>query len=292
VLGGRQEYLTGTSDEPYDSITNEFSCAACLHCTFLCEMSVDTIAGPAVIEPLPADWAHIDYWPTPVAYFESLNHEDFWNVHAKRYSDAIKVGPKIFGVRMLDPTVNSYTQVLEPLNDADKDLLDLDPSMSPPDLAAANFENDRRIAARKIRSAAIQTKIAADARAAQEVVERDAFIIAAEAALVIKQAAIAAVNQPPTQNVKRPSLWYMTEYSNSTEGEDGPNGDRYEENRRYILANRAQGRLCLDTMYFVMPENTLLNHIRLLGGLQITTKEWRDYLRIADDRQELFAYVL
>lgn len=173
-----------------------------MHCTWLCEASIPVAAGPVIIQPLPADWANVDIWPTPVAYFESLNHEDFWNVHAKKYSDAIKVGPKIFGVRMLD--VSNYTQVLEPLRDPDKDLLDLDPSMSPPDLSAANFENDRRMAARKIRNAAIQTKMAADARLALENKEVAACNKMMAEALVKKNAAIAA--GLPLQNLRLTGL--------------------------------------------------------------------------------------
>ncbi|KUJ11495.1 uncharacterized protein LY89DRAFT_738929 [Mollisia scopiformis] len=43
-------------------------------------------------------------------------------------------------------------------------------------------------------------------------------------------------------------------------------------------------------MNFDMPENTLLNHILLFGGIQLTTQEWRDFLKTADDRNELFRW--
>lgn len=63
---------------------------------------------------------------------------------------------------------------------------------------------------------------------------------------------------------------------------------RYEEIGDYLVRNRAQGRFCLGTMNFRMPENTMLNHILLLGGITLSTEEWRDFLMVANEKQELF----
>jgi hypothetical protein len=41
-------------------------------------------------------------------------------------------------------------------------------------------------------------------------------------------------------------------------------------------------------MLFDIPENTLLAYILLLGGLDITPEEWRDFLKVCEDKGELF----
>jgi hypothetical protein len=52
-----------------------------------------------------------------------------------------------------------------------------------------------------------------------------------------------------------------------------PDYPRYEEIRQYLLVNRGQGKLCLDTMMFLFPENTMLSHILRFRGLQISLDE-------------------
>jgi hypothetical protein len=46
-----------------------------------------------------------------------------------------------------------------------------------------------------------------------------------------------------------------------------------------------QGKLCLDTMRFNIPENTLLNYILDLEGLVVSPEEWRAFLRVSDSKQ-------
>ena len=58
---------------------------------------------------------------------------------------------------------------------------------------------------------------------------------------------------------------------------------RYEEIRQYLLSNRGQGKLCLDTMMVLFPENTIWSHILRFGGLRISPDEWRAFLQQCRD---------
>ncbi|CZR58456.1 uncharacterized protein PAC_08348 [Phialocephala subalpina] len=262
VLGGVGRPLTSISNiKPFTDDTG-FSAAGIFHhawpnAFFANYLNVTGLPLAPTLNPLPRNWYFRDSWILPVAYYDSLNHEDFWTVHARSYSDAIKMGPKFLGCRH-DRQNRGTHSMLSRTDITSRELKPLKLSMSPDELSATNFENDRRTRAKQIREAA------EDAR--RRLVRRGA----AQFQNLINAPSAGTANNPPT------------EY-------DSVSSPRYEEIRRYLLANRRQGRLCLDTMHFDMPENTLLNHIILLGGLQLTVDEWRDFLRIAAlERNELF----
>lgn len=79
----------------------------------------------------------------------------------------------------------------------------------------------------------------------------------------------------------------VTEYDQNTL----PDCPRYEEIRSYLLANRAQGRLCLDIMDFEIPAYNLLQYIYDLGGITITSEEWIAFLQNCDAKGECFMCV-
>lgn len=66
---------------------------------------------------------------------------------------------------------------------------------------------------------------------------------------------------------------------------------RYNEIRDYLLANRSQGRLCLDTMDFEIPAFTVLQYIRDFGGINLTREEWIGFLENCYNQHELFECV-
>ena len=72
---------------------------------------------------------------------------------------------------------------------------------------------------------------------------------------------------------------------------------RYQEISKYLLENRAQGALFLDTLPHHMqsgpgyPENVLLDQILNFGGLQITPEEWNLFVQTASERGEMFIWL-
>jgi hypothetical protein len=82
-----------------------------------------------------------------------------------------------------------------------------------------------------------------------------------------------------------------------TEDEDGedeivPACPRWFEITEYLFDNRGPLELALDTMTFDMPEATLYRYIMNRGGLNITTGEWRVFLRHCNFRDDLFKYAI
>ncbi|CZR51320.1 uncharacterized protein PAC_01195 [Phialocephala subalpina] len=214
-----------------------------------------TTAYPA-ITPLPPDWNHVDSYPTPVPFFSSLLHPDFWTIHARKYVDTTKMGPKLLGNRY--DVHNDTIDLISLADRLDKTDLPIWTSMTPTEVSETEYENPRRATATRIQKA------------------RDK-------AYARGQASVHAARYPNAiPSIPAPS----------TEQEEAPSCPRYQSIRQYIPANRGQGALCLDTMHFEMPENTLLNYIVLLGGIQpqITVEEWRAYLRIADGSGDLFRW--
>ena len=73
---------------------------------------------------------------------------------------------------------------------------------------------------------------------------------------------------------------------------------RYSEIRSYLLKNRSQGQLYLDTLPSWSKDRTgrgycehvLLDQILRLGGLQITPEEFHQYLRVASERGQMFVW--
>ncbi|CAD6442137.1 8010588e-ef91-4fb5-adf5-f8a3efb3b9b0 [Sclerotinia trifoliorum] len=72
------------------------------------------------------------------------------------------------------------------------------------------------------------------------------------------------------------------------EDQDLPPCPRFHEISRYLIDNRRQ--LALHTMCFAMPEHTLRDYIRRLGGLKISAQEWRTYLLHCNSIPYLFRF--
>lgn len=212
------------------------------------------------ITPLPPDWNEMKSYPIPLEYFQSLSHPDFWTVHARAYQDAIKMGPKLLGTRLL--ITNQTLDIMTVQDSEDRTQIPIDVSAAPTVQSATDFENMRRVRARKIIEAGTNIQARANARRPQ---------------------LQATMNSDTNARGRSNSV---SSGSGRTEDSNAPLCTRYEEIRRYLFANSGQRRLCLDTMHFDMPENTLLNHIMLLGGIRLTVQEWRGFLRVASDRNE------
>jgi hypothetical protein len=93
-------------------------------------------------------------------------------------------------------------------------------------------------------------------------------------------------NQVPNVLLANRGLWFDPPgLGGKFEASVLPSCPRYNEISQYLLKSRMQGKLCLDTMRFEIPENTLLNYILDLGGLVISSEEWRAFLRVSDSKQ-------
>lgn len=62
-----------------------------------------------------------------------------------------------------------------------------------------------------------------------------------------------------------------------------PHCPRFAEITNYLLQNRGEGQLCLDTMNFAIPEWTLFRYIDTYNGnqgngFQLTPQEWRVFI--------------
>lgn len=80
-----------------------------------------------------------------------------------------------------------------------------------------------------------------------------------------------------------------------------PASAHYEQIRAFLLVNRSQGLLCLDSLPRLehhkpdhhgrfFSEHLLLHHILQFGGLAITPNEWREFLQVANERNEMFRW--
>lgn len=208
-------------------------------------------------EPFPFDWDWQDSYPIPIPYFASLAHSDFWETHARQYPGSLRMGPRLLGVRLYldDETfIVDLAANLAGSTDPDPDPLDIS---EPP-----NFQADQK--AEHVRQSA------------------------ANKILQSMDARIASKAQGMTGSNVNSKAQSSNVSSMDTEMSGIPPCPRYDEIRFYLMANRGDGRLCLETMDRDMPENTLLNHILQLRQINITTDEWRTFLRTANDKGQFF----
>lgn len=208
---------------------------------------------PPAIPPFPATWGTNaeDYFPIPISYFEELNAVDFWT-HVRKYGTAPTKMPKTEGRRMVLAEKGTFVSEVPP------NLLPVIDINAPDDMTAPKIEQMRVQRAKRIKNAL-------------------------DLALARRQAIQEKL--PPIFLANR-RLWFDPPGLGSPfEASVLPSCPRYNEISQYLLKNRMQGKLCLDTMRFNIPENTLLNYILDLEGLVVSPEEWRAFLRVSDSKQ-------
>lgn len=275
MFGGRAYAITDKHIPPLE-LGLGFPCAAILSVSFFHKGEVDYVKTPIPppIPPFPPNWDYYQAFPVPVGYFEDVFQPDFWD-HARKYgTEATRMGPKTLGSRIAIDQGEHRDIVWSPEYDLIPDeSVVITNSMRPEEERAANMENLRRARAHRISTginySLQQTLEAHDTTDAMDVDELgdmppDHFITLGK-----NFDTLSAID---------------TEFSHSVL----PPSPRYEEIRNYLLANRAQGRLCLDTMAFYIPAYRVLHYIQDFGGISITPDEWIAFLGHCSDRNESF----
>jgi hypothetical protein len=189
-----------------------------------------------------------------------LNYSEFWTYVRQYGTTAIKMGPKVLGMRieLKQAEQKSDYKYEDVVIDSYPQLIPLTNKMNLAEATAARIQNTRVRSLERIKSA--MDLADAQRRELQEKLKLPKVGLGLEApdnGGVFEE--IAPLSCP-----------------------------RYKEISQYLLANRRQGKLCLDTMKFEIAENTLLNYILELGGLVISPEEWRDFLRVSEAKQGEF----
>jgi hypothetical protein len=98
VFGGKQESFTDPFHE--NDQGKRHSCGSIFVCGWFNSLALayDGLRGTPVIKSLPRDWNQQDVYPVPIPYFISLE-STFWDVHLRKYKEALKMNPKTLGVR-------------------------------------------------------------------------------------------------------------------------------------------------------------------------------------------------
>lgn len=267
------------------------------------DQSGHTTGIPPVIPPLPNNWTQQEFWPVPVFWIEDMHSPIFWNTNAKRFRDVTKMGPKTLA------SARFYTK--DGRQDGHIDLLSsFTPAMTTPDPKLSAFENMRRKRLRGIGRAIIfgrqkrkQARVGWEARHAPALAtpkEPTGFL-----------AAIFTPYKDKAPTVPTPAATGIgSEYDMGLVEPDIPAPcPRFDEILTFLLKNRSQNHLCLDTMpQSGFPDFTLWNHIIMFShdlanivagrALQpdLTPEEWRAFLHQCNFRwkvnspEELFMY--
>ena len=133
----------------------------------------------------------------------------------------------------------------------------IDYELSKEDKVALDFENQRRIRAKRIQD---QLKTYTD--------EAGSIRFAQYELIQSGQLSGEVAPRPPTLPVETASC------------------ARYPEIRAFLFANRLE--LALDTLNFRMPEHMMYAHILRTGKINLTTEEWRSFLEVCHFRKVLF----
>jgi len=133
----------------------------------------------------------------------------------------------------------------------------IDPTLSADDQRAIKFENERRRRGKKVTDAI-----------AQYMHQMETLGNIQEQANLFHQAL--PPKQPPEVLSRAPSV-------------------QFNEIRNFLFGNRLV--LALGTMDFPMPEHTLYNYILMQGGIPLEADEWRAFLRVCHDTENLFRYI-
>lgn len=223
------------------------------------------------LKPLPPTWLQLIDWPVPISWTEQLFQPEFW-ARCVQYPELLLMGPKTIGSKRDIDAVPSALPGTAPLftrvNYSDYDFSrkgqqPIPGAPTPTKLQAIGAENDRR------RHNSMIKDVLNDSTSMQ--------------------------TDPQPSN---PVLTALP--TPATEPEPVPQCPRYDEIGDFLLANRSQDYLCLDTMTGICPENTLLQHIILFSSdpdmqtqgrsLDITPEEWRAFLQITSSKDDLVSW--
>lgn len=194
------------------------------------------------------------------------DHHDpsYWKIYVRKFgSAATKMGPKTYGIRknykIRASGATRYFHIEDPSI--------LNATLS--DQVALDFENRRREQSAKI--------IAAVKAGAQRNRTRNQLTATMRQIPGMEDQFGALGFFPDPSMVEPPPLIICPVYDVIT---------------NYLLANRAQNELCLDSMDEFYPEHVLLEHILRYsaGGFYLTPETWNLYLRTCQSRGEHFNY--
>lgn len=232
------------------------------------------------VPPFPPNWKYIDSFPIPIGYFEDVLLPEFLD-HARQFGiETTKMGPKTIGSRIkfnsrrgqytwspdVDPPANGYITLCN--------------RMSYEEESAATLENLRRSRAQRILTAI---------GGRQDSIDQDDFDT--DPMDIDDPNSVLEETDPNHYTVQGKDFDTLSAISSECDPDELPECPRYEEIRDYLRANRAQGRLCLDTMCFDIPLYTLFQYIQVFGGINITPEEWLAFIQNCDNRSEMFLYV-
>jgi hypothetical protein len=227
-----------------------------------------------MIPPLPPEWEYLDAYPIPIGYFEDILLPEFWDYVRQYGAGATIMGPKLLGSRiLLHEQPDSEHLILT--NAAPEGNIILSNAMSVEEERAANMENLRRGRARRIADA-LDTiwNRTTEPDSPLDSMDLDSWPEETDPNHYLQ----VGENFDTVSEI-------TTEYDNS----ELPECPRYQEIRDYIYANRAQGRLCLETMDFHIPAYTLYHYIGKFGGISMTPNEWIAFLINCNAKKDLFS---
>lgn len=244
-----------------------------------------------LVHPLPPGWSYVETFPIPIGYFEDLFRPEFWD-HVRQFGlAATRTGPRTIGKRYREKAGNRKAKLSWSSNfetPPDTDII-LDNRMTPAEERAAKCENLRRARARRILNA-----IGGDQRrmVGPNLDSVDSMDVDVDSMEIDEPAVEPEETDPNHYTIQGKDFDSVSTMLTEKSQDALPDCPRYEEIRRYIMANRASGSLCLDTMNFEIPAYNLLQYIYDFGGINITSDEWITFLKTCDDTGECFMWVL
>ncbi|KAI6716060.1 hypothetical protein JHW43_001444 [Diplocarpon mali] len=207
------------------------------------------------VEKLPEDvddpFTIHDYYPIPTTWVASLFEGDLWASQSQAFgAEATLMKPSLVGTR-----AQYDPQSLE------EELIGF---------ARAKSDLDSSLPLDRSMSAAEQTRVRAENAQRQQAQD------------VLRQMTSRIVVRAPE----------MEDADDPDPPEPVYECARWDAIAQYMCAHRAPGDLALDTLDFPMPEQTMFRHVHDdgLGMPGITPDEFRDFLRVCNQRKLLFSY--
>lgn len=223
----------------------------------------------AILLPNPTDFRYQDFWPVQVAHFQNLFQPDFWRTvvlpfgnGAGKISNNPTALPKVWGERWYKGATTSELAGAGGDFDDGSEVI-IDRGMTDDEITAARYENARRRRLKTLRRL----------MAFNEAARREMMATRTGDGHKAKDEINAELQALQLNQEQVPPLIC----------------DRFDDIVTFLVANRQ--RLALESIYFAMPENTLLGHINRLGGLfHLTQRHFRIFLRVCTQRKTHFSW--
>jgi hypothetical protein len=208
------------------------------------------VAGPNPLLYIPEAMKRNCVFPLPMQYFEKHRSYEFWANYVPKYgAESFHMGPLTWGVAF--PSEGNYYDI-DSYFEEEGTPEPIRDDATPDEAQAIKLENKKRRIAKHVHNALKLTR------------DIEATITTGE-------------NQDDPDD---------SEYSEPDENFNTKPA-RYDEIKSFLL--KGAERLALDTMYFMIAENTLLDYIHRLRKIKIKPEEWRHFLRYCTNvSKELF----